>query len=364
MIKRLYRIAVLVPAFVLWGCCGEPPAPPPAPTINFSVNPKTLSAGQSATISWSATGATACTAAGAWSGPQLPSGTATTTPLHHATHVVSISCEGPGGTSRSAEVVTVNGGGQSGLDFPGVDAAGGTIRFRFTRPLDIYPATYIWRVKPRSQPHYYTAFFWGNDGEFQWDTTGFFSGKRPTSNTYYGAHPYPFPSPNYVRKHKGTVGPRFWEISVDGLDVLSKSEVEYDRWHTQALRVWSDSKGKHHEFYWDLPDTSRVVKHSVNAFYGNRYPPKPALTWGDAPWEPGKEVMHGVMRGIQIYTVALPVNSIIAESASPLSSPDARAAVWYLNLNPTPGDIADHSGNNKHPEWVGPLRPAAWALTQ
>ena len=46
-----------------------------------------------------------------------------------------------------------------------------------------------------------------------------------------------------------------WELSTDGGDDLSNESVVFDRWHTQALRVWSDGSGKHHEFYWDLPDT-------------------------------------------------------------------------------------------------------------
>ena len=77
----------------------------------------------------------------------------------------------------------------------------------------------------------------------------------------------------------------------------------YDVWYTQALRVWSDSSGKHHEFYWDLPDTSTVIRVTVAADYGNIYPPSPALTFGDAPWNPSNEIMNGVMRGFQVYSI-------------------------------------------------------------
>ncbi len=360
MTKQLRWLGQLLWAMALGGCSGQTAAPPAAPAISLAVAPKAVEDGQSASVNWSAAGATSCTAAGAWSGPKPPEGSARTLPLHHAINIVSIRCEGPGGVSRSAEVVNVAGGVQQGLDFPGVEAAGGTIRFRFANPLKIYPATYIWQVKLRSQPHYYTTFFWGNDGEFQWDTVGYLNWKRPTSNTYYGAHPYPFPSPNYVRKFKGTVGPRFWEIAVDGLDVLSKTEVEYGRWHTQSLRVWADHSGKHHEFYWDLPDTTRVIKHTVSSSYGNDYPPNPTLTWGDAPWAPGKEVMHGVIRGIQIYSDSLPIPALLTESSTPLKTPEGRSALWYINLDPTPTDLSDHSSNGKTPEWVGPLRPALW----
>jgi hypothetical protein len=240
---------------------------------------------------------------------------------------------------------------EAGLDFPGSDATSKTMRFRFTKPLPAYPATYIWRYLPRSQASYYTTFFWGNDGLFTWD-----HGK---ANTYYGAHPYPFPAPHFVTRDR--VGPRYWEISVNGQDILSASTVEYNRWHIQALRVWSGVFGKFHEFYWDLPDTNRVIRYRAPRGYGEQYPPKPALTFGDAPWNPSNEVMDGVLRGIQIYADELTLTDIFAEISNPLSTDAGTSHVWYLNLNPTPDDISDKSGSNHNPEWIGPERPALWS---
>jgi hypothetical protein len=257
-------------------------------------------------------------------------------------------CAGP--AQRPPSVLDRSQTEEAGLDFPGSAATTGTIRFRFTHPLPIYPATYIWRYKPRSQSSYYTTFFWGNDGEFRWD--------RGRGNTYYGAHPYPMPAPNFVPIDK--VGPRHWEISVNSIDVLSQPTVDYGRWHTQALRVWSGWAGKYHEFYWDLPDTTRVIRQKAPRSYGNTYPPRPALTFGDAPWNPSNEIMDGVLRGIQIYTASLTLSEILSESEVLLSTPAGAACVWYLNLNPTPDDIADKSGRGNNPEWVGPERPSPW----
>jgi hypothetical protein len=229
------------------------------------------------------------------------------------------------------------------LDFKGSAATSDTVRFRFTNPLAIYPATYIWRVKPRQQSGYYTAFFWGNDGSFFWD--------NGSPNTYYGAHPYPSPPPNGTPK---------WEISIDGGDAISNESVVFDRWHTQALRVWSDGSGKHHEYYWDLPDTSKVIRVDLPSSYGNVNPPSPALTWGDAPWNASNEIMNGVIRGIQIYSVSMSLNDILSEVASPRSTNAGTSGIWYLNLDPTPSDISDKSGQGNHPVWVGPQRPALW----
>ena len=259
----------------------------------------------------------------------------------------------------------------TGLDFPGsaaVTNAPGpfprTMRFKFENPhltgLPIYGpgnagVTYLWRAYPRQQNGYYTAFFWGNDdgrndiGTFLWANGG------RAADSYYGAHPYPQPPPSGAQ-HK-------WEVSVEQNDFLN-GDVQYNRWHTQALRVWVDGQGrKHHEFYWDLPltDPAHVVERISDASWGSQVPPAPALTWGDAPWAPGNEVWNGILRGIQIYATALSGPDLLAELAQPGSTAAGQASVWYLNLNPTPGDISDKSGRGHHPAWVGPLRPTLWA---
>lgn len=328
-----------------------PPLDPP-PTLSLSASPTAVPNGGSSNLSWSSTEASSCIASGAWTGSKPVAGTASTGALDDPNNVFTLQCTGTGGTAVKSATVTAEQpqATKSGLDFPGAAATTGTIRFRFSNPLAQYPATYIWRIYPRSQPHYYTTFFWGNDGEFWWD--------NGVPNSYYGAHPYPSPSPNQVPAQD--VGPRFWEVSVDGLDVLSPTTVEYNRWHTQALRVWSDSSGKHHEFYWDLPDTSKVIRYTANVNYGNRLPPSPALTFGDAPWNPSNEILFGILRGIQVYRSTLSLSDILTESEQPLSTSPGASNIWYMNLNPTPTDISDKSGAGHNPSWVGSERPQLW----
>jgi hypothetical protein len=267
--------------------------------------------------------------------------------------------ESPGGRARPPAVIAQT--QQAGLDFPGSAATQGTIRFRFTSPLAPYPATYIWKILPRSQASYYTTFFWGNDDGASDVSTFLWDGGK--SNTYYGAHPYPYPAPNIVPPEQ--VGPRHWEISVSSMDVLSASTVDYDRWHSQALLVWADVRGlKHHVFYWDLPDTRKVIRHVEKAQYGELLPPKPTLTFGDAPWSPSKEILFGSLRGIQIYSGKLSVPDVLMELKAPLSTKPGSACIWYLNLNPTPEDISDKSGSGNDPEWVGEERPGLWKEEQ
>jgi len=339
--------------FGLAGCTDRGGPTDAPPRVTLSVQPAVVVKGGSATLTWSTSASAACSAAGAWSGERPASGSEDILALTHAVNIFSLACDGREGRARASAVVNVQGGREAGLDFPGSAATTETVRFRFSDPLDIYPATYIWRIYLRSQPEYYTAFFWGNDGEFLWD--------NGESNTYYGAHPYPYPAPNIVRAGRADqVGPRYWEIAVASLDVLSEEDVEYGRWHVQALRVWSDIFGKHHEFYWDLPDTNKVIKHRQSRSYGNKLPPRPALTWGDAPWAPSKEIMFGIMRGIQIYSTDLSMRDLLSEVKQPLSTQAGNESIWYVNLNPIPTNITDQSGAGNQPEWVGLERPLVW----
>jgi len=224
-------------------------------------------------------------------------------------------------------------------------------------PFPIYDATYVFRVFPRKKtvppfPNgYYTTFFWGNDGVFTWDEGG------TSAGTYYGAHPYPIPAPN---------GPGQWEISVYSGDVVTGSEVGWNRWYVQAFRAWRESPSvTHHEFYWDLPDTSKVITRTVtDAGWASANPPTPAIVIGQAPddgrgnsWGgyAGWEEFNGVIRGIQMYSGLLSLSDILAEIATPLSTNAGRGAIWYLNLNPRPGDVTDKKGIGAphNPSWSG-----------
>ena len=253
----------------------------------------------------------------------------------------------------------------TGLDFPGSAGVKATMRFKFTNPhnngLPIYGVggrgvTYIWRAYPRQQDGYYTAFFWGNDdgqnnlNTFRWKSINGNSTRE--ADTYYGTHPYPRRSNRSLHD---------WEISVEEEDYVN-GQVVYDRWYTQALRVWSVANRKFHEFYWDLPNTDprHLVSHVSPGSWGTINPPAPALTWGDAPWAPGKEVWKGILRGIQIYSGLLSVTNILREASNPLSTSAGTNNIWYLNTNPTPSDISDKSGRGQNPVWVGNERPGLY----
>ena len=68
-----------------------------------------------------------------------------------------------------------------------------------------------------------------------------------------------------------------------------------------------------------------------------------------------------MLRGIRMYSASLSLSDVVSEAGSPLSTTAGSAAVWYMNMNPTPNDIADKSGRGHHPTWAGNGRPALWS---
>lgn len=69
-----------------------PPPPPPAPSLAIAVTPTTIVLGQSAVLSWTSTGVSACTASGAWSGPQSLQGSTKVTPASTGTFAYVLNC--------------------------------------------------------------------------------------------------------------------------------------------------------------------------------------------------------------------------------------------------------------------------------
>lgn len=79
----------------------------PSPVVTFSASPTSITSGQTSTLQWSATNATACTATGAWNGAKTVSGSEST-PALLANTTFEIECTGPGGRDSKSVTVTVN----------------------------------------------------------------------------------------------------------------------------------------------------------------------------------------------------------------------------------------------------------------
>lgn len=275
------------------------------------------------------------------------------------------------GRSVVAEVV-------AGLDFEGNSAAqetGDRVGFRWVNPqnagFDWLDTTIIWRCYVRAQTvgpgntpsprGYMSMIFWASD-----DGSGGFSNWVPDSRdgnrNPWGFHPYPVDAEGSVSNT--TLDRHRWEIA-DGGDTVSTEEVEYQRWYTQVIRI-SGAVGqpKTLEYFTDygnygLSTTDGYIRRDWTANQSDTLPENPTLMVGYAAWEPDNELYSGIVRGYQIYSRSLSDAEVNAEISEPLSS--AGAAIWYLNLNPTPTDISDKSGNGNDPSWVSALRPSLWS---
>jgi hypothetical protein len=82
------------------------PSAAPAPTVTISASPSSVTSGRSSTLTWSSTNATACSAAGAWSGTKAVSGSQGTAALS-ANASYQLTCTGAGGSATHTATVSV-----------------------------------------------------------------------------------------------------------------------------------------------------------------------------------------------------------------------------------------------------------------
>lgn len=80
----------------------------PMPTVSLSLAPKTVLAGQSSTLTWSTTNATACAASGTWAGNRGASGSVVVVPAIAGTYTYSLNCTGDGGAASGAVTLGVS----------------------------------------------------------------------------------------------------------------------------------------------------------------------------------------------------------------------------------------------------------------
>jgi len=81
-------------------------ASPQAPTVALNVSPTAITAGTSATLSWSSSNAKSCTASGAWSGAEATSGTQSVTPTSAGSYSYTLTCTGNGGSATATAVLS------------------------------------------------------------------------------------------------------------------------------------------------------------------------------------------------------------------------------------------------------------------
>ncbi|HWS68814.1 MAG TPA: hypothetical protein VN325_39085 [Steroidobacteraceae bacterium] len=104
MLDRILRTLALNCAVLLSACGGGGGAAAPQPTVTITSSAANVAANNMATLTWSSTNATACTASGGWTGALAASGSQSVKVAQTSTY--SLSCTGSGGSGTGSVVVT------------------------------------------------------------------------------------------------------------------------------------------------------------------------------------------------------------------------------------------------------------------
>jgi hypothetical protein len=78
------------------------------PAVSLSISPASVLPGQSATLTWSATSASSCTADGAWTGAQQMNGSITVTLPSSSAQTYVLECTGTGITARGSVTLALS----------------------------------------------------------------------------------------------------------------------------------------------------------------------------------------------------------------------------------------------------------------
>lgn len=256
---------------------------------------------------------------------------------------------------------------RTGLDFDKENAeADSNMRFDFAgaaRP-QRYPRTMTWRITPRQQTGFFCTFFYT-----RWLTPSSFVGDA----SYEGCHLYPYG------------GTHHWEISYLGTDTPNtlggvddngnSTAVEWDREYIQAERVYLDGSGNLIiKFYYDIANgMDKVITATISAAHlaaTGAETEDHALVFASSPWtainggNANTECMNSLFRALKIFEADLGEEFTEAEALDDeeFATEDGQESVHYMNLNPTPDDISDKSGQGNDPGWANALRPELWEL--
>lgn len=216
------------------------------------------------------------------------------------------------------------------LDFPGNGSAVAYFDDPHTNGLPAYGTggagvTYITKCYPKEKDpvDFYGQIWWGDRG----DGVGY----PDVSKNYYAFHPF-------------DTDPITWEIACGSEDITG-DVVVFDQWYTQVFRCWISGGNRYHEYYWDWPDTSHNIKYMRTGSGSD--PTDPIVLLGNNTWNEAEQ-WYGMLRGIQIYDTLFSMDSV---TIAGLIGDTTSTTLWYANINPTPHDLTDHSGNGHDFAW-------------
>lgn len=256
-------------------------------------------------------------------------------------------------------------GSASGLDFPGNGDAGGDIRMVWAESIvPRFNHTAIWRYKPRDRVGY-SAVAWHSRPGPSWNGGPF----------EFGTHFYPcdgrtLTDGNALATGGGTGTQHCHEIA-DGNDIIITPPgganvpifTAWDTWLLQARKCVQVGGNYVHTFWPDIensPSTSIVWTRPTTDYVGT---PSMVFYIGASEWtgngNTNSETPDGVIRHLMIYAGDLTLSEIQTKgTANANDTSDSRRR--YCNLNPTPTDVADKSGQGNTPSWANSNRPTLW----
>ena len=104
-------VLVLLSMGLVAGCGGSgggSAAPPAPPVTTISLAPSTIATGQSSVLTWSSSGASQCSASGAWTGAVATTGSQNVTQVSAGSYSYTVTCSGAGGSTANSATLTVN----------------------------------------------------------------------------------------------------------------------------------------------------------------------------------------------------------------------------------------------------------------
>ena len=247
----------------------------------------------------------------------------------------------------------------TGLRFRGNNTSLSDVRIVFSGAnlLSRTDATFIWKSRHVEQSNglYFTNVWWTqNTGS--WDSGAYSAGFHPypCDGTYDGTGQYSAAS-SYEHYYEiaGLLAAKDFIASPGGPSYV----VTKDVWTTQACKVEVISGTTlRHSFYPDLDNPTKVIVQDIALASLESSPTSPIFAFGSSPWtvsgDTNSETASGIHRFFKAFATPLSLADIQSEAAEESNTPVTTAGianVWYTNIDPTPSDITDKSGEGHDP---------------
>lgn len=258
----------------------------------------------------------------------------------------------------------------TGLRFRANDTSFSDVRIVFSGAnlLSRTDATFIWKSRHVEQSNglYFTNVWWTqNTGS--WDSGAYSAGFHPyPCDGTYDANGERLVQLAYTHYFEiaGLLAAKDFIASPGGPSYL----VTKDVWTTQACKVEVISGTTlRHSFYPDLDNPTKVIVQDIALASLESSPTSPIFAFGSSPWtvssDTNSETASGIHRFFKAFATPLSLADIQSEAAEESNTPVTTAGianVWYTNIDPTPSDITDKSGEGHDPTWATSYRPAQW----